>query len=250
MKQTFNLKRMITESVKQALNEASDPIAKIQGLIQQANDAYHNASDVQDNDEWPLMDKQGNPYGLSSDIKLDGRGYVIIPFNGGSYSEYQPVKIRVLRKVGGKVQIIKGDSWDEGWRDVAKILKKIIKDAEIGIGNFKEYDPNWESADSAEELKANKAALRAMNKKIGRKSSVGMDYLSEGKLNSIISKTLRNVLRENAYDYYADAEDRYMMRERLPKGWEKHETEDGVIYTDPDYNVYVKDEYGNFEPLN
>ena len=182
------------------LNEALDPVSKIRSLIQQANDAYHNANDIQGNCEWPLMDKQGNPYGLSGDIKLDGRGYVIIPLNGGSYSEYQPTKIRVLRKVGGKVQIINGDYWEEGWKDAAKILKKIIKDAEIGIGYFKEYDPNWESSDSTEELKANKAALRDMNKKIGRKATTGMDYLSEGKLNSIVSKTLRNVLNEWSND--------------------------------------------------
>ena len=74
--------------------------------------------------------------------------------------------------------------------------------------------------------------------------------LKESELKRMISESVRKVLNENAYDYYADAEDRYMMRERLPKGWEKHETEDGIIYTDPDYNEYVKDEYGNFEPLN
>ena len=192
----LELKRIISESVKKALNEATDPVAKIQSLIQQANDAYHNASDIQHNCEWPLMDKQGNPYGLSGDIKLNGRGYVLIPFNGGSYSGYQPMKIRVLTKMGGKVKIFNGDYNNEGWRDVAKILKRIIKDAEIGIGNFKEYDPNWESSDSPEEFRANKSALKAFNKKIGRNSSVGMDYLSEGKLNSIISKSLKRVLRE------------------------------------------------------
>lgn len=196
------MKEIVDNYLKKGnLNEAIDPVGKIQSLIQQANDAYHNVSDMQDNDEWPLMDKQGNPYGLSGDIKLDGRGYVTIPLNGGSYSGYEPTKIRVLRKVGDKVQIIKGDYYEEGWKDVAKILKKIIKDAEIGIGNFKEYDPNWETSDSPEEFRTNKSALRKFNKKIGRNSSAGMDYLSEGKLNSIVSKSLRKVLKEWADDY-------------------------------------------------
>ena len=91
------------KSLKTKLNEAVDPNAKIQALIQQANEAYHNADNEQGGTEWPLMDKDGSPYGLSSDIKLDGKGYVIIPFTAWQYSDYsEPVKIRVLRKVGGK----------------------------------------------------------------------------------------------------------------------------------------------------
>ena len=175
-----DLHNIVMESVKRCMNEAVNPVAKIQALIQQANEAYHNADEIQGGTEWPLMDREGMPYGLSSDIKLDGRGYVIIPFNGTSYSEYsEPVKIRVLQKVGGKIRIIAGDTWTEGWKDVSKMLKRIIKDAHIGIGNFQEYDPNWESADTPEEYQANKAALRDFNKKIGRRASSGMDYLGK-----------------------------------------------------------------------
>ena len=164
-----------------ALNEAIDPTSKIQALIQQANDAYHEAVEMQGGDEMPLMDKYGTPYGLSGDIRLDGRGYVIIPFaNGGSYTEYsRPIKIRVLGKVGGKVKVIQGDYFNEGWKDVKKILNKIIKDANIGNGMFKNYDPNWETSETPEEYKTNRQSLRNMNKQIGRNASSGMDSLGK-----------------------------------------------------------------------
>jgi len=74
-------------------------------------------------------------------------------------------------------------------------MKEIV-DNYLKKGNFKEYDPNWETSDSPEEFSANKSDLRKFNKKIGRDSSVGMDYLSEGKLNSIVSNSLREVLKE------------------------------------------------------
>ena len=165
-------------NIKTKLNEAADPIAKIQALIQQANEAYHNADNEQGGTEWPLMDKDGSPYGLSSDIKLDGKGYVIIPFTAWQYSDYsEPVKIRVLRKVGGKIQIIPGDWYEEGWKDVSKLLKKIIKDASIGVGHFKEYDPNLENSNSKEEQMKNRSLLKDMNKKIGRNENAGMDYI-------------------------------------------------------------------------
>lgn len=202
---------IISNIVRQSINEAIDPVSKIQSLIQQANDAYHNADNEQGGTEWPLMDKRGNSYGLASDIKLDGRGYIIFPFNGGDYSGYSDiVKIKVLTKSGGKIHIIPGDWYQEGWKDASKLLKKIIKDAEIGIGNFKEYDPNWETSDSKEELKANKSALRNMNKKIGRYATAGMDYISENQtsdkkaikvnenmLRQTISESVKKVLKES-----------------------------------------------------
>jgi hypothetical protein len=171
---------MLIESViRRCVNEAIDPVAKIQEFIQQANAAYHNALEVQDNDEWPLMDKEGTPYGLKGDIKLDGRGYIIIPFTSGAYGGYEPVKIRVLTKAGGRIRIIQGDYMEEGWKDARKMLKQIIRDAQTGNGYFQNYDPNWESADTPEEYKANKAALRNMNKQIGMKANSGMDYISK-----------------------------------------------------------------------
>lgn len=52
-------------------------------------------------------------------------------------------------------------------------------------------------------------------------------------------------------DVWADAEHKYLTRERLPKGWEKIETDDDeVIYRDDDGNEYTKDEYGHFVPLD
>lgn len=174
------LRQVIKESVMKIITEIKvDPVAKVQQLIQQANDAYQQAIQVQGQTEWPLMDKEGNPYGLSGNIKLDGRGYVVIPFNGGSYSPYSPEKYKVLTKAGGRVRLLPGDYMNNGWKDAAKALKQIIRDAQIGNGHFEKYDPNWESADTPEEYKANKEALRGMNKEIGRKAKAGMDYLGK-----------------------------------------------------------------------
>ena len=67
---------------------------------------------------------------------------------------------------------------EEGWTDVQKMLKQIIRDAQIGNEHFKNYDSSWEDASSEEELKNNRASLRDMNKKIGRNSKAGMDYIN------------------------------------------------------------------------
>ena len=239
-------------NIKTKLNEAADPVAKIQALIQQANEAYHNADNEQGGTEWPLMDKDGSPYGLSSDIKLDGKGYVIIPFTAWQYSDYsEPVKIRVLRTVGGKIQIIPGDWYEEGWKDVSKLLKKIIKDASIGVGHFKEYDPNLENSNSKEEQMKNRSLLKAMNKKIGRNANAGMDYISENKtsnkkaiklneskLKTIITEVVKQVF-ENTLDIddsdvlkYADFDSESKWLDgfgKMPKGYDKDITDDETI---------------------
>ena len=54
----------------------------------------------------------------------------------------------------------------------------------------------------------------------------------------------------DAVDPLADAEYKHSMSENLPRGWEKFESEDGkTIYSDPDGNEFVKDEYGKFVPI-
>jgi hypothetical protein len=56
-----------------------------------------------------------------------------------------------------------------------KYLKKIIRDAEIGIKHFQGYNPYWEYSDSPEELKANRNALIQFNKSIGCKANSGIE---------------------------------------------------------------------------
>lgn len=74
--------------------------------------------------------------------------------------------------------------------------------------------------------------------------------LTEEQLHNLIRESVDSILKENAFDYYRDAEDNYLNREKLPKGWDKFETEDEeTIYTDPDGNQYVKDEYGKFQQI-
>ena len=205
MKKTITLtENEIKNAVLSAIREMSEPVSKkrmnpiekIQAAIDKANQAYKQALEHQGGGDWPLMDRKGNSYGLKGDIRLDGKGYVIIPMDGGQYSEYSPTKIRVLTKAGGKIRIINGDSFEEGWRDVAKILKQIVRDAEIGNGEFTNYDPNWEEGGDK-----NKDALRDMNKKIGRNANTGMEYLE-----SVIRKRVNRVVNE-AFDYWQQAKE-------------------------------------------
>jgi hypothetical protein len=125
------------------------------------------------------MDKDGTTYGLSGEITLNNRGYVVIPFVNGWGDYNETVKVRVLRKVNGKIVLIKGDYFEEGWLDVQKMLKQIIKDAKIGTGHFKNYNADWEDAESDEDFKAKRSALKDMNKQIGRKANVGMEYINK-----------------------------------------------------------------------
>ena len=90
-------------------------------------------------------------------------------------------------------------------------------------------------------------------------------YLTEGQINAAIHKAINEVFGvrkdgqfisdnvdtdDEVRDHWAEAEDAYLMRERLPKGWEKIERpDDSPIYRDPDFNEYTKDEYGNFVPI-
>jgi hypothetical protein len=64
------LKQIISESVKRILNEERNPLSKIQDLIQQVMDIYNQAKQEQDGDNYPLMDREGNSYGLKGNIKL------------------------------------------------------------------------------------------------------------------------------------------------------------------------------------
>lgn len=175
---------------RRRLYEAKDPVEKIQALIDAANQAYQSTVEVQGETEWPLMDKDGETYGLKGQIKLDKRGYLSIPIDGGTYGSYGPVKFKVLQKAGGKVRIFPGDYWTEGWNDAQKILKQIIRDAQIGNGHFHEYDPNWEDNGDVESLKA-------MNKKIGRKANAGRDnFNTESVIRRVVRESINRVLNE------------------------------------------------------
>ena len=174
-----DLHRIIKESVNNILNEAKDPLMVIKPLIQQANDSVMQAKQYCDGDEYPLMDKEGNTYGLKGEIILDGRGYIVFPFID-VYSNYSSVeKIKVLQKIKGIVTLIKGDYFNEGWIDAKKMLKKIINDAQRGIEYFKGYDSSWENSESNDDFRGNIENLKQFNKRIGRKSNTGLEYLNK-----------------------------------------------------------------------
>ena len=70
--------------------------------------------------------------------------------------------------------------------------------------------------------------------------------LTESDLHKIVKESVNRILRESI-DPWEDAVYKHYTRERLPKGWERIDREDDEpIYRDPDFNEYVKDEYGNF----
>lgn len=172
------LHSVIKEAVRQVLGEAkNDPIRMVQQIIDEANKAYREASNRQDGETYPLMNSDGESYGLSGDIRLDKRGYIVFPFVGLTDS-YKATKIRILSKSGGIIRLLRGDYYNEGWNDASSMLKSIIKDAMRGIKHFEQYDPNWESADSKEEYRQNKKNMQAMNKNIGLKSKTGTEYIS------------------------------------------------------------------------
>lgn len=78
-----------------------------------------------------------------------------------------------------------------------------------------------------------------------------MIRLTEQDLHRIVKESVGKVLNE--IDHWREAEDNYLMQEKLPRGWEKRKCDDvfgGYVYIDGDYNEFYKDEYGHFQPLD
>lgn len=164
------LHRVIKESVKNVLKEASLPkdqmkgqqiIDKISMLVKQANEACE-ANIAEWGGQDCLMDKDANYYGINGKIRLLMNGYLVIPFNGDKYwSTYQAEKIKVFTKSGGRYKLYH-DEWDYDWRDAKKMLIQIINDAQRFKSDMEGYNPEWED----EETK-NPQAVHDFNKKIG-----------------------------------------------------------------------------------
>lgn len=159
--------RLMNGRAKRPITEAVSYSQRIQAAIDKANQAY-NAAKAESTDDKILLDKDGESYGLTQPIRLDGRGYVRIPFTS-SYGSYEPMKVKVLTVRAGREVILKGDMYTEGWNDVAKILRNIEKDAQRGLMMFHEYDPNWEDSENP-----NPNAARELNKKAGLPSDYNL----------------------------------------------------------------------------
>lgn len=92
--------------------------------------------------------------------------------------------------------------------------------------------------------------INAMMNRIDDKSKDIM-AANESKLSRIVKESVDKILSES--DYWREAEDNYLMQEKLPRGWEKRKCDDvfgGYIYIDGDYNEFYKDEYGHLQPLD
>ena len=170
------LKQIVTESVNRVLNEAVDAVERVTSLIDTANNAYEDAAEYT-GDCMPLVDKDGDSYGLVQPIALK-RGHVVIRYND-PYRKHMDMDVRVLAKQNGKIVIVNGDFWDEGWKDVKKELNRIIKDAERGRKDFQGYDPNWETADTPEDFKANRTSMEKFNKSIGVTPKRGVELIKK-----------------------------------------------------------------------
>ena len=170
------LKQIVTESVNRVLNEAVDAVERVTSLIDAANNAYEDAADYT-GDSMPLVDKDGDSYGLVQPITLK-RGHVVIRYND-PYRKHMDMDVRVLAKQNGKTVIVNGDFWDDGWKDVKKELNRIIKDAERGRKYFQGYDPNLETADTPEDFKTNRASMEKFNKSIGVTPKRGVELIKK-----------------------------------------------------------------------
>lgn len=180
------LQQIIKESVLEHLNEGIDVRAKIEALIQQANDAYEQNIDF---GKECLMSNQGGVYGLNGPITLDNKGYVDFPFKKLPYTNGtpDPEKIKTFVCKNGKCKYYKDEfHWDYDYRDTIKLLKQVIKDAQRFKQHMEGYDSNWEDD--------NPQAIKDFNKSIG----IQKDYrMNESKLNRIIKESLSKVLNEN-----------------------------------------------------
>ena len=177
-----NTKMKITEnSIRKIIRESLYEIAKVprggnflatvQNLIAQANNAYNEAVQKCE-DDTPLMDREGDSYGLVGQIVLTKTGVVKFTLKYALSREPETHVVKVMSiKRNGDVVPIQGDYWEEGWKDVRKILNGIIKDAQRGMQYFTNYDPSIEELPA----KQGKQAMRDFNKSIGRVPTAGTD---------------------------------------------------------------------------
>ena len=137
-----------------------------------------------------------------------------------------------LKGKSGKTYSLHGND-EESWDIVSRLRQK-----KSGNSNYN----TMRDEKNAEEIDAKKHPNRRslnnanrVNASLKRTSNASKDIMATNE----------------AHDYWREAEDNYLMREKLPRGWERIEREDDEpIYRDPNFNEYVKNEYGRFVPLN
>lgn len=166
------LNRIISEAVRKVISEGANVIDKFSELVNSANEAYRrNVEEF--GEKMSLMDREAECYGLSSDIRIFGNGYIVFPFTGWQYSAYdKPEKIKVFTKSGGKPRLYKDElHYQYDYRDAKKLLKQVISDAERYRKDMEGYDPNWE-----DEGDGNPKAIRDFNKSIGVRAGARKPY--------------------------------------------------------------------------
>lgn len=166
------LNRIISEAVRKVINEGTSVVDKFSELVNSANEAYRrNVEEF--GGEMSLMDREAECYGLSSDIRILGNGYIVFPFTGWQYSAYgKPEKIKIFTKAGGKVKLYKDElHYSYDYRDAKKLLKQVISDADRYRKDMEGYDPNWEDKEDG-----NPKAIRDFNKSIGVRAGARKPY--------------------------------------------------------------------------
>lgn len=166
------LNRIISEAVRKVINEGTSVVDRFSELVNSANEAYRR--NVEEFGEgWSLMDNEAECYGLSSDIRVLGNGYIVFPFTGWQYSPYNgPIRIRTFSKAGGKATLYKDElHYSYDYRDAKKLLKQVISDAERYRKDMEGYDPNWEDKEDG-----NPKAIRDFNKSIGVRAGARKPY--------------------------------------------------------------------------
>lgn len=167
------LSDIVAESVSRVINEGTSVVDRFSELVNSANEAYRrNVEEF--GDEMSLMDREAECYGLSSDIRVMGNGYILFPFKAWKYSTYNgpTIRIRTFSKAGGKVTLYKDElHYSYDYRDAKKLLKQVISDAERYRKDMEGYDPNWE-----DEEEGNPKAIRDFNKSIGVRAGARKPY--------------------------------------------------------------------------
>jgi hypothetical protein len=153
---------IITESIHKILLESTDVFSDTQELIKMLNDSYQSLVNEY-GDEYSCMDKNGNVYGFSKPVSINGNGYVIFPYIKDMFG-YEPIRIKAFTKSGGKVRYYKDEThYDNDYRDAIKLIKTTIKDIIRCKKHLEGYDPDWESEDNPN----GKKNINSFNKSIG-----------------------------------------------------------------------------------
>lgn len=151
-----DIHRMVEDAIGRYLNESINEMpslplsqvqdryglfAKLQNYIAKMNEKK-NAIIKDYGDSTTCLDKDGEFYALTGDIKLQNNGSVIIQ------TEHGLDKYRALTKAGGVWKKCAGDYYNGGFNEALQTLKRINKDLDRYIYDIQNYNSDWDDRDN------------------------------------------------------------------------------------------------------